>query len=78
MQNQQASKRYLTFNAHLQATFGEKVYKVTIDAGFTCPNRDGTHGAGGCIYCYGSRMASNIVDTTDLKAQIRQGKMALQ
>ena len=44
-------KRYYTFNRHLRDTFGEKVFKVSLDAGFTCPNRDGTVGYGGCIYC---------------------------
>lgn len=44
-------KRYLTFNEHLRRRFGAKVFKVPLDAGFTCPNRDGTLGTGGCIYC---------------------------
>lgn len=44
-------KRYHTFNAHLRETFGEKIIKVSLDAGFTCPNRDGTRGLGGCVYC---------------------------
>ncbi len=44
-------KRYHTFNRHLRHIFGEKVFKVPLDAGFTCPNRDGTVGYGGCIYC---------------------------
>ena len=46
-----AIKRYHTFSAFLRAHFGERVQKVTLDAGFTCPNRDGTKGRGGCIYC---------------------------
>jgi radical SAM protein (TIGR01212 family) len=44
-------KRYNSFNQHLRAVFGEKVFKVPLDAGFTCPNRDGTLGREGCIYC---------------------------
>jgi len=44
-------KRYNSFNQHLRAVFGEKVFKVPLDAGFTCPNRDGTIGREGCIYC---------------------------
>jgi len=49
-------KRYHAFSDFLRGHFGERVQKVTIDAGFTCPNRDGTRGRGGCIYCnaYGS------------------------
>lgn len=45
------SKRYNSFNQHLRTIFGEKVFKVPLDAGFTCPNRDGTLGREGCIYC---------------------------
>ncbi|WP_140417666.1 TIGR01212 family radical SAM protein [Desulfosporosinus sp. FKA] len=44
-------KRYVTFNEHLRERFGEKVFKVSLDGGFTCPNRDGTLGRKGCIYC---------------------------
>ena len=44
---------YRTANQHYQQKFGCKVYKLSIDAGFTCPNRDGTLGTGGCIYCSG-------------------------
>ena len=45
---------YRTLNAHYQEKFGCKVYKLALDAGFTCPNRDGTLGTGGCIFCDGS------------------------
>ena len=44
---------YKTLNEHYQQTFGCKVYKLSIDGGFTCPNRDGTLGSGGCIFCSG-------------------------
>jgi len=39
---------------HYKETFGCKVYKLSLDGGFTCPNRDGTLGTGGCIFCTGS------------------------
>lgn len=42
---------YKTLNQHYREKFGCKVYKLSIDAGFTCPNRDGTVGYGGCIFC---------------------------
>jgi len=42
---------YKTLNEHYKEIFGCKVYKLSIDAGFTCPNRDGTVGEGGCIFC---------------------------
>ena len=38
-------------NEHYRETFGCKVYKLSLDGGFTCPNRDGTVGTGGCIFC---------------------------
>ncbi|WP_047154383.1 TIGR01212 family radical SAM protein [Aneurinibacillus tyrosinisolvens] len=44
-------KRYHTWNYHLRQHFGEKVFKVMLDAGFTCPNRDGTIAIGGCTFC---------------------------
>jgi len=44
-------KRYHSLNYFLRNKFGEKVYKISLDAGFSCPNRDGTIGKGGCIYC---------------------------
>ena len=43
-----------TLSQHYQETFGCKVYKLSLDGGFTCPNRDGTLGTGGCIFCTGS------------------------
>lgn len=42
---------YKSTNIYYQEKFGCKVYKLSIDAGFTCPNRDGTVGNGGCIFC---------------------------
>ncbi len=42
---------YYTLNRFLKEKFGEKVKKIPLDAGFSCPNRDGTKGYGGCIYC---------------------------
>ncbi|MBP7267616.1 MAG: TIGR01212 family radical SAM protein [Eubacterium sp.] len=42
---------YLSFNKYLKDKFGQKVYKISLDGGFTCPNRDGKTGTGGCIFC---------------------------
>lgn len=44
-------KRYNSFTGYFRQRFGERLQKVVIDAGFTCPNRDGTVGTGGCTYC---------------------------
>lgn len=45
------NKRYNNLNDFLKNKFGERVLKICIDGGFTCPNRDGTCGIGGCIFC---------------------------
>ncbi len=44
-------RRFNAYSDYFKRVFGERVQKVTIDAGFTCPNRDGTAGKGGCTYC---------------------------
>lgn len=43
--------RYYDFNTYLKQKFGQRIHKITVDAGFTCPNRDGSLSGGGCIYC---------------------------
>ncbi len=67
-------RRYNSFNEHLKKLFGEKVYRVAIDAGFTCPNRDGLLASGGCIYCdeIGSR-ASYVEPEIPIKEQLKRG-----
>ena len=45
---------YYSLNRYLRETFGQKVYKLSLNAGMTCPNRDGTLSTGGCIFCSGS------------------------
>lgn len=45
------NKRYHTLNYFFKQKFGKKVCKISLNAGFTCPNKDGTKGTGGCIYC---------------------------
>jgi len=67
------NKLYNDINTYWKNRFGTKVYKIALDAGFTCPNRDGTKGKGGCIYCdeNGSRAPyANIKQT--IKEQIIQ------
>ena len=53
------TKPYYPFGEYLKERFGCKVYKVTIDAGFTCPNRDGKVGVGGCSYCNNMGFSAN-------------------
>lgn len=45
------NKRYNSLNYFLREKFGEKVFKISLDAGFSCPNRDGTISRGGCVFC---------------------------
>ena len=49
--NTDTNKRYYTYDYYLRKTFGGKCAKITLDAGFSCPNIDGVCGVGGCIYC---------------------------
>jgi radical SAM protein (TIGR01212 family) len=60
-----------TFNSYLRERFGERVHKVSVDAGFTCPNRDGTKAVGGCIYC--NNESFNFSPPVPVKEQLRQG-----
>ena len=46
-----SSRRYNAYADYFRARYGGRVQKLTIDAGFTCPNRDGTVSTGGCAYC---------------------------
>lgn len=48
------SKRYNDYSNYIKRIFGERVQKLSVDAGFTCPNRDGTKGVGGCAFCNNS------------------------
>lgn len=72
------AKRYNDFNTYLRDIFGCRVQKITIDAGFSCPNRDGKITTGGCIYCNdrgsGSGARARGLSITE---QIVQGKEAL-
>lgn len=69
---------YRTLNEHYREKFGCKVYKLSIDAGFTCPNRDGTLGFGGCIFCsaYGSGEFAETGDS--ITAQLKKAKSRVE
>jgi len=67
-------KRYRSFGFHMKELFGTAVHKVNVDAGFTCPNRDGTVGTGGCIYCNNdSFRPRSCTSTLPLGQQISNG-----
>lgn len=65
---------YRTLNQHYQEKFGCKVYKLSIDAGFTCPNRDGTVGTGGCIFCSAYGGGEFAEAGTSVTAQLERAK----
>ena len=46
-----SNKKYYTLDYFYKTKFNSKVFKVSLNAGFTCPNKDGKVGIGGCIYC---------------------------
>jgi uncharacterized protein len=69
------TKRYYDLKSFWLNSFGCRVYKLQIDAGFTCPNRDGTVSRGGCIYCDGRGSRLRQIDPLPSVAeQIRRGK----
>ena len=63
-------KRYYPYSKYLKETFGKKVYKITLDSGFYCPNRDGTISSGGCIFCDEVGSFSRCGAKTSIKEQI--------
>ena len=67
--------RIYTLNQYLRDTFGQKLYKIALDGGFTCPNRDGTIDTRGCIFCSGSGSGEFAGDCTmSITQQIERGK----
>lgn len=68
------AQRYNSFGSYIRKKFGTTVYKVNVDAGFTCPNRDGTISTLGCIYCNNdSFRPSSCKPTLSVSEQIRNG-----
>ena len=65
---------YRTLNAHYQQKFGCKVYKQSIDGGFSCPNRDGTVGTGGCIFCNDTGSGDFAVCGKSITVQLQEAK----
>ena len=63
-------KRYYPISQYYFETFKKKVYKITLDAGFYCPNRDGKISSGGCVFCDGVGSYSRCNDVVDIKEQI--------
>lgn len=71
-------RRYYSLDYELKNTFGEKVYKITLNGGMTCPNRDGRCGTGGCIFC-SAKGSGDFAGSAALpiEAQLARGKKDL-
>ena len=68
-------KRYYSLDYYLRETFGEKLYKIALDGGMTCPNRDGTLGYRGCLFCSAGGSGDFASDRRlSVKEQLAQGK----
>ena len=71
-------KRYNQYSAYLKNKFGVKVYKITLDAGFSCPNRDGTISTGGCFFCdEGGSFSQAHSNLLSIEEQIEEGVKTL-
>ena len=69
---------YYSLNKYLKDTYGRKLYKISIDAGFTCPNRDGKIDNRGCIFCSGSGSGDFAEDRCkSITQQIQSGKQRI-
>lgn len=67
-------QRYLNYNQVLKTEFAERIQKISINAGFTCPNRDGSKGKGGCTYCNNQTFSPNYSKPTkSVSQQIEEG-----
>lgn len=72
-------KRYHSLDWELKTTFNEKVYKITLNGGMTCPNRDGHIGTGGCIFCSAQGSGDFAGDaSSSIAEQLAKGRMDLQ
>ena len=70
-------KRYRTYDAYLKETFGRKCVKVGLDGGFSCPNRDGRKGTGGCAFCAHGGAESMAGRFLPLREQYERGRARL-
>ena len=67
--------RYVnTFGRYLKQKYGEKVHKLSVNASFTCPNRDGTKGIGGCTFCNNASFSPASTQSGEIKNQISNAK----
>lgn len=73
------NKRYQTINYYFRNTYHQKVAKIPLNAGFTCPNRDGTKGSGGCTFCSSMGSGDSILCfDNSLQKQYKEGLKRMQ
>ena len=68
---------YRSFSAYLAEKYDHKVYRISLDAGFTCPNRDPVAGTGGCAYCSAEGSWNGSGEKLPLEVQVRTGKVKI-
>jgi radical SAM protein (TIGR01212 family) len=71
------SERIHTYGQFLLKKYGERVHKVALDAGFTCPNRDGSKGIGGCTFCNNESFSPNGRTPPTIAEQMASGRCAI-
>ena len=71
-------KRFNALNDYLKTRFGKKMYKLAVDGGFSCPNRDGTKGTGGCIFCSVSGSGDFAEHGKDIKVQLENARKRIE
>ncbi len=72
------SEQVPTFGQYLLKRYGERVHKIALDAAFTCPNRDGTKGTGGCTFCNNVSFSPNGRKPKPIKEQIASGRRVIR
>ncbi|MEW8584892.1 MAG: TIGR01212 family radical SAM protein, partial [Candidatus Thiodiazotropha sp.] len=72
------SKQVPTFGQYLLKRYGERVHKIALDAAFTCPNRDGSKGSGGCTFCNNVSFSPNGRQSRPIKEQLAAGRRVIR
>lgn len=68
-----SNQAYNSYSQYIKNKYQERVQKISVHAGFTCPNRDGSKGVGGCTFCNNESFSYNSLSTESLRSQILQG-----
>ncbi|MEW8183276.1 MAG: TIGR01212 family radical SAM protein, partial [Candidatus Thiodiazotropha endolucinida] len=71
------SKQASTFGQYLLQRYGERVHKIALDAAFTCPNRDGSKGSGGCTFCNNVSFSPNGRQPRPISEQLASGRRVI-